>query len=122
MIYKKGNKGLIAVQNKDKRMAYESLLKSYSATINGSGGKKLFLKMVLGELDYRFLREKGLSDFCYMKIQELYQKFPFPDASPETKQAEQDLADSLEEEKIKEEEDIKRSEAEEEYRNLPPEE
>ena len=38
------------------------------------------------------------------------------------KQAEQDLADSLEEEKIKEEEDIKRSEAEGEYRNLPPEE
>ena len=79
MPYYKDNKGLIATQNRDRRMAYESLLKSYSATINGSNGDKDFLKLVFGKDEYQFLTEVGLTEFAHQKTKELYVEFPFPD-------------------------------------------
>lgn len=117
MAYYKNNKGLIATQNRDQRMAMESFLKSYSATINGCGGDKKFLELVLGKDEYKFLSEVGLTQFCYQKTKELYAEYPFPDDTPEYKKkkmAEDNLQEQGEEEKFKEKESL-----EEQQRSVP---
>jgi len=99
-MYHKDNKGLIATQNRDQRMAFENALKSYSATINGCGGNKEFLKLVLGEKEYNLLTKIGLTQFCYQKTKELYERFPFPDDTSDflkEKMAQDHLAEQGEE-------------------------
>jgi len=73
----KDNNGLIAVQNRDKRMAFENALKSYSALISGVNGDTELLQELLGQ-EYDLLLKLGFTQFCYKKTEELYGVWGFP--------------------------------------------
>lgn len=77
-MYNNDNSGLIATQNRDRRMAFENALKSYAAVVQGVNGNKSLLKELLGERDYSMIMTLGFTKFCYEKTRELYERFPFP--------------------------------------------
>lgn len=75
------NAGLIANQNKEIRIMLMANLKAIS-TICEAGNEE-FAKLILGEVDWNALKEKGLYKLAYDKTNEVFKQFGFPERSPQ---------------------------------------
>jgi hypothetical protein len=78
------NNGLIAVQNKEKRMIFENALKSYTTLIAGIGADNEMIHTLLGSKEAKELSELGITKFCYKKTEEVLKQYPFPSMPKET--------------------------------------